>query len=67
MSYSRLIGLGCLVFPAIVLRGLGFEGIHLLYATLGSWIPVNVLALNLLKYVIPPKVELYLPKDSMKI
>jgi hypothetical protein len=63
-SYSRWIGLGSLLFPAIVFRALGFTGLHLLFAVLLAWFPVGYLGLQLIKFVIPPKIKVYLPKDT---
>ena len=42
----------------------GFVGLHLLYAVLLAWFPVQYLALSLVKYVIPPKIKAYLPEDA---
>ena len=63
-SYGRWILLGSLIFSALVLRVLGLDGFHLLYATLLAWVVVNYLAIQLLKYAIPPKIDVYVPRDS---
>lgn len=63
-SYGRWIGLGSLIFPAVVFWKLGFGGLHLLFAVLLSWLPIDYLALHLIKSVIPPKIEIYLPEDT---
>jgi hypothetical protein len=63
-SYGRWIALGSLLLPAVVFWALGFGGLHLLYAILLTWFPVGYLALHLVKYVMPPKIEIYLPEDT---
>jgi hypothetical protein len=63
-SYARWIGLGNLLFSTAVFRLLGFSDLHLLYSVMLAWLPVQYLAINLVKYAIPPKIEIYLPNDS---
>jgi|SRR5690348_14289325 hypothetical protein len=52
------------IFSAVVFGALGFRGLHLLYAILLAWLPIQYIAINFLKFVIPPKIEIYLPKDA---
>lgn len=40
---------------------LGFGGLHLLYAVLPLLVVVNYFAIHLLKYVVPPKIEIAVP------
>lgn len=63
-SYGHWITLGNLLFSAIVFLLLGLRGFHLFFAVLLVWLPVEYVALNMVKYSIPPKIELYLPKDA---
>jgi len=63
-SYAGWIGLANLLISAAVSRVIGFSGLHLLYAVIVAWLPVQYLALSLVRYVIPPKIEIYLPKDA---
>jgi uncharacterized paraquat-inducible protein A len=51
-----------LVF-AVVFVALGFRGIRLLNALLLVLVPVIYLAANYFKYLIPPKIEPYVPKN----
>jgi len=62
--YGHLVGLGSILLATLVFTALGFRGFHLLYAVLAALVPVVFLAMNLVKYVIPPKIEIYLPKDA---
>jgi len=63
-SYGRWIGLGSLLLPVAILGAFGFRGLHLLYAVLLSFLPIDWLALRLVKYVMPPKIEIYLPRET---
>jgi len=62
-SYPQVTGWGAVLLAIAVLFGLGFRGLHLFSATLVSFVPVVFVAVNLLKYLFPPKVIAYLPKD----
>lgn len=62
--YGHLTGFGSILLTALVLAGLGFRGLHLLYAVLITLVPVVYLAINLVKYAIPPRIEIYLPEDT---
>jgi hypothetical protein len=63
-SYGRWIALGSLLVPAVAFGALGFGGLHLLFAVLLSWLPIDCLALNLVKYAILPRIEIYAPNDT---
>src|ERR1019366_6293915 len=63
-SYAGWIGLGCLLFPAAVLRAFGVGGLHLLITVLLLWLPIDYLALSFSRYVVPPKIQIYLPRDT---
>jgi hypothetical protein len=49
---------------ALVFAALGFRGLHLLSAVLVASVPVLYLEVMFMKYLIPPKIEIYVPKDS---
>lgn len=63
-SYGRWVAFGSTLFLAAGFWVLGFTGIHLLCAILVAWLPIDFIAINFGKYVIPPKIELYCPKDA---
>jgi hypothetical protein len=62
--YGRLVVFGSILLATLAFAALGFRGFHLLYAVLAALVPVVFLAMNLVKYVIPPKIEIYLPEDA---
>jgi len=47
-----------------VFFGLGIRGINLLLVLGIAWFPIAYFTANLLKYLIPPPIELYLPEGS---
>lgn len=63
-SYGFWIALGNLLFSAAILSTVGVRGLRLLYGVLLAWIPVQYFAINFLKYLIPPRIELGLQKDT---
>lgn len=63
-SYTQWTGWGSIALAALVLAALGLRGYHLLSAVLFASVPVLYLEVFVLKYLIPPRVETYLPKDS---
>ena len=63
-AYALWIAVGNLLFSAVVFGTLGFRGLHLLYAILLVWLPIQYIAINFLNFVIPPKIEIYLPKNA---
>ena len=63
-SYGFWIALGNLFFLAAILSTVGVRGLRLLYVVLLAWIPVQYLAINFLKYLIPPRIELGPQKDT---
>jgi len=65
-SYARWLGLCNLLFSLALLTALGFRGLHLLYAVGLAWVPVQFLAINLVKYAIPPKIETALPSKPFR-
>jgi len=40
---------------------LGFRGFHLLYVVLPLFVVIGYLAIHLLKYAVPPKIEIAVP------
>ena len=63
-SYTQWTAWGSIAFAALVLGALGFRGLHLISAVLFASVPVLYLEVFFLKYLIPPRIETYLPKDS---
>lgn len=54
-GYGQLIGLACLVFSVVTSLALGFRGFRLLYVIPTLLVLSDFLALQLLKYAVPPK------------
>ena len=63
-SYAQWTGWGSIAIAGLILAGLGFRGLRLFAALLFAVVPVLYLEVSLLKYLIPPKIETYVPKDS---
>lgn len=64
-SHGRWIAVGNPVFSALALLALGISGLHLIYGVILAWLPVQYFAINLLKYVIPPKIEVAISGDGI--
>ena len=62
-SYGSFIALSNLILSAGVLYKAGFDGFRLLCALPVAWLVIEFVAINFLKYLIPPTIEIYLPKD----
>jgi hypothetical protein len=45
---------------------LGFRGFHLLYAVLLFLVVIDFLAIHLLKYAVPPKIEIAVPPTPLR-
>jgi hypothetical protein len=54
------------VLSAVACLLLGFRGFHLLYAVLLLFVAIHYLALHLLKYAVPPKIELAVSPTSIR-
>jgi hypothetical protein len=63
-AYRQSAFWGSVVFETLVLAAIGLRGLYLLCAVLVAFVPVLYLEVNFLKYLIPPKIETYLPKDT---
>jgi predicted RNA-binding Zn-ribbon protein involved in translation (DUF1610 family) len=63
-SYRQSAFWGSVIFETLLLAALGFRGLYLFCAVLAAFVPVLYLEVNFLKYLIPPKIETYLPKDT---
>jgi ABC-type uncharacterized transport system permease subunit len=61
-SYAQWAGWGSIALAALVLAAFGFRGFRLLSAVLIALVPVLYLEVAFLKYLIPPKIETYLPR-----
>lgn len=63
-TYPQFSFYGSILLDVLVFVALGFRGLRLLLGVLLTFVPVLYLQVNLLKYLIPPRIEVYLPKDS---
>ena len=66
MSYARWLGLGNLLISLVLFAALGFRGFHLLCAVALAWFPVQFLALNLVKFAIPPQIGFAIPQKPFR-
>jgi hypothetical protein len=65
-SYGRWIALGSLVLSVVVPLVFGIRGLHFLYAVLLLLVVIVYLAVHLLKYAIPPKIGVSVPKTPLR-
>ena len=65
-SYAHWISVSNLLFSTIVLFAFGFRGLHLLYAVLLSWFPLQFLLSNLVTHLLPPRIELGDPRTPFQ-
>jgi hypothetical protein len=65
-SYARWLGLGNLLVSLVLFAALGFRGFHLFYTIALAWVPVQFLALNLVKGAIPPQIGFAIPEKSYR-
>jgi hypothetical protein len=63
-SYVQWTGWGSLLFVAAVFLASGLRGLYLVLAMLLAFYPTLYLDANYLKYIITPKIQIYLPKDA---
>jgi uncharacterized paraquat-inducible protein A len=63
-SYAQWSFWGSMVTVTALLFIFGFRGLSLLYALLLAAIPTLYVEVNFLKYLIPPRIEDYLPEDA---
>jgi hypothetical protein len=61
--YTQLIGWGSVIIPALVLAVLGLRGVRLLCGVLVAFVAILYVATNFTKYLVRPRLELYLPED----
>ena len=54
----------CVLISIVVFLSLGIRGLDLLYDVLLTIVPIIFLSANYLKYLVPPKTELYAPKTK---
>jgi hypothetical protein len=62
--YTQLIAWGSVIIPALVLAVLGLRGVRLLCGVLVAFVPILYVATNFTKYLVRPRLELYLPEDA---
>src|SRR5260370_27970863 len=63
-SYGLWVGYGSALVDGLVFWAFGVRSLYLVLAVILAWFPSVCLTVNLLKYFIPPKIEIYLPKDA---
>jgi hypothetical protein len=63
-SYAQWTVWGSVVLVGLILIASGLRGLHLLYAMLLAIYPILFVSANYMKYLVTPKVEVYLPKDA---
>lgn len=64
-AYGHWVYFLSVLFSAGVFYVLGFRGLHLIYAILLAWWPVLFLAMNVVIYLVPPKIELAVPRKPI--
>jgi hypothetical protein len=65
--YPLLTLLASLTSATVLFASLGFRGSDLVRALLLAFIPVLFLSANFFKYLIPPKIEIYMPDTSLRL
>jgi hypothetical protein len=65
--YPLLTLLMSLTLVTAVFASLGFRGSSLVRALLLAFIPVLLLSANFFKYLIPPKIEIYMPDTTLRL
>ena len=63
-SYGGWIGLCTLLFSAGIFYMIGLHGLGLAVAIILSWLPIQYVALNSIRLLIPPRIEIYLPREN---
>lgn len=63
-AYGQWTGWGGVLVSALVFAAMGLRGLRLVCAVLVAFVPVLFVTVNYLKYLIPPKIEIYLPEDA---
>ena len=58
--------MGSLALSVVASLVLGFRGFHLLYAVLVLLVVIDYLAIHLLKYAVPPKIEIGVPPTPLR-
>jgi hypothetical protein len=62
--YGHLIFFGSILLAALLSTVLGFRGFNALFFVVAIFFPIVFLAARLVPYVIPPKIEMYLPEGA---
>jgi hypothetical protein len=57
---------GSLALSVVASLVLGFRGFHLLYAVLLLLVVIVYLAIHLVKYAVPPKIEIAVPPTPLR-
>lgn len=65
--YPLLALITSLVFASAVFAALGFRGSSLVHALILAFIPVLFLSANFFKYLIPPRIDTYMPDTTLRL
>lgn len=64
--YGQWIAVGSLALSVVASLVLGFSGFHLFYAVILLLVVIDYLAIHLLKYAVPPKIEIAVPRTPYR-
>lgn len=62
--YISLAWIGAIATPALILWAFGLSWLYIILAEFMVLYPVFYLTFRYVKYVIPPKIEIYLPNET---
>jgi hypothetical protein len=65
-DYGYRLFLGSLLVGVAGSLSLGIRGLELVLAVLLSWLPINYLAYKFVKYVVPPTIEIAVPRLPLR-
>jgi hypothetical protein len=65
-DYGYRLFLGSLLVAVAGSLGLGIRGIDLVLAVLLSWLPIDYLAYKFVKYIVPPTIEIAVPRLPLR-
>lgn len=65
-SYGHWISFGNLALSTAIFFALGFKGLHLVYAVLLAWWPIEFIAVNSLPWLLPPKIQIARPRKRLR-
>lgn len=63
-SYGVWVAYGSALVDGLLFWALGVRSLYLVLAVILAWFPTVCVVVIFIKYIIPPKIEIYLPKDA---